>query len=406
MGGRWLTTSWGELAELHYGKALAGYGQSPAEARVYGTNGPIGWYNRPLWQPPGVVIGRKGAYRGVHFATDPYWVIDTAYSLQPKVDINLRWAYYQLRSVDLSNVDDGSPVPSTTRPDFYALPVRHPPRREQDRIAAFLGTLDDKIELNRRIGETLEEMARALFKSWFVDFDPVRAKAEGRPTGLPDATATLFPDAFDDDGLPEGWGRVPLLNHARLISGGTPRTNEPAFWNGSIRWASAKDVSQCPDRFLLGTQRTITPRGVKESATRMLPKLATVVVARGATTGRHRLVGHDMAMNQTCYAVVSTRDAPIWTWCSFANLIDELVQSAHGSVFDTITTSTFETAHVKIDNGLLVELFEAQAAPMLEKVLAVTQQSFTLSEIRDLLLPQLISGELRIRDAEALVAAA
>jgi type I restriction enzyme S subunit len=205
MAGEWQETTWGHLAVLEYGKALRAYGDTRGFACVFGTNGPIGWHSEALWNGPGVIVGRKGAYRGVHYSDGPYWVIDTAYSLRPKKSLNLRWAYYQLKSVDLNSVDDGSPIPSTTRPAFYALPVKLPSRAEQDRIADLLSALDDKIALNRRMAETLEAMARALFKSWFIDFDPVRAKTEGRPTGLPDDLAALFPDRLSDDGLPVGW---------------------------------------------------------------------------------------------------------------------------------------------------------------------------------------------------------
>ena len=217
MAGEWQETTWGDLASLEYGKALRDYRDTPSIARVFGTNGPIGWHDEALWRGPGVIVGRKGAYRGVHYTEDPYWVIDTAYSLQPKTLINLRWAYYQLKSIDLNNVDDGSPIPSTTRPAFYALPVLRPPRTTQDRIADLLSSLDDKIELNRRMAEILEAMALALFRSWFVDFDPVRAKAEGRSTRLSEEIAALFPSTFDNDAC-------------RMVPGATSGTPSRAVW--------------------------------------------------------------------------------------------------------------------------------------------------------------------------------
>src|SRR3990172_1851377 len=127
--------------------------------------------------------------------------------------MDLRWAYYELLTQDINGMDSGSAIPSTSREAFYSLPVRVPPPDEQRTIACILRTLDDKIELNRRMNETLEAIARALFKSWFVDFDPVRAKAEGRDPGLPSHLADLFPDSFQDSELgeiPAGWevGRV------------------------------------------------------------------------------------------------------------------------------------------------------------------------------------------------------
>lgn len=273
-----------------------------------------------------------------------------------------------------------------------------PPLGIQKAIADLLWTLDDKIELNRRMAATLEEMARALFKSWFVDFDPVRAKAEGRDPGLPAATAALFPDAFGEDGLPVGWSKASLLDHARLISGGTPKTEEPTYWGGHILWASAKDVSQCADRFLTVTERTITRRGLEESATRMVPALSTVVVARGATTGRHCLFGREMAMNQTCYALHSEAQRPFWLACTFSALVAELVHGAHGSVFDTITTTTLQTAKIVQGGDEVTFAFERIVQPIYERILSLVDEAATLRALRDTLLPKLISGELRIKD--------
>ena len=193
--------------------------------------------------------------------------------------------------------------------DVPNFDLRIPPLPEQRAIAHILGTLDDKIELNRRMNETLEAMARALFKSWFVDFDPVRAKAEGRDPGLPKPLADLFPARLVDSELgeiPEGWETGPILEQARLMSGGTPKTDRAEYWDGTIAWASAKDVSQSPETFLVASERTITKRGLDESATQMVPAFCSVVVARGATTGRMVLFGCDMTMNQTCYALAST----------------------------------------------------------------------------------------------------
>ena len=189
---------------------------------------------------------------------------------------------------------------------------------EQLAIAHVLGSLDDKIELDRRMNETLEAMARALFKSWFVDFDPVRAKAEGRGPGLPKPLADLFPDQFQDSELgeiPAGWSTGSLLAVATLLSGGTPKTDRADYWDGEIPWASAKDVSQSGQIFLVATERTIAPRGLAESAAQLVPALSTVVVARGATTGRMVVLGREMAMNQTCYALSSSTGTPFALHC-------------------------------------------------------------------------------------------
>ncbi|MEX1025036.1 MAG: restriction endonuclease subunit S [Planctomycetota bacterium] len=208
MAGEWRSSTWGEEISLEYGKALRGHDEAQGAYRVFGANGPIGWSSRPLAPGPGVILGRKGAYRGVQYSPEPFFVIDTAYYVVPKNELDMRWLYYAIKHYKLGEVDDGSPIPSTTRSAVYMLDLEVPPSPEQRAIAHILGALDDKIELNRRMNETLEAMARALFKSWFVDFDPVRAKAEGRDLGIPQPLADLFPARLVDSELgeiPEGW---------------------------------------------------------------------------------------------------------------------------------------------------------------------------------------------------------
>lgn len=177
MAGDWRESTWGEEISLEYGKALRGYDETRGRYRVFGANGPVGWTSEPLTSGPGVILGRKGAYRGVHYSAEPFFVIDTAYYVVPKHELDMRWLYYAIRHYKLGEIDDGSPIPSTTRAAVYVQQLEVAPPSEQSAIAHILGTLDDKIELNRRMNDTLEAMARALFKSWFVDFDPVRAKA-------------------------------------------------------------------------------------------------------------------------------------------------------------------------------------------------------------------------------------
>src|SRR5206468_493936 len=186
------------------------------------------WTSEPLTRGPGVILGRKGAYRGVEYSREPFFVIDTAYYVVPKSELDMRWVYYAIKHYKLGEVDDGSPIPSTTRAAVYMLDIDVPPLEEQRAIAHILGTLDDKIELNQRMSETLEAIARALFKSWFVDFDPVCAKVEGRSPTLPESLADLFPARFvhsEFGEVPNGWEVKPLpevieVNPARTLRKG------------------------------------------------------------------------------------------------------------------------------------------------------------------------------------------
>jgi len=322
-----------------------------------------------------------------------------------------RFVYYIATSDPLidylaSIAEEKTAYPSVNPTDIAECVVPIPLLPEQRAIAHILGTLDDKIELNQRMNETLEAMARALFKSWFVDFDPVRAKAEGRDPGLPKPIADLFPDRFENSELgriPMGWNVGPLLEQAQLLSGGTPKTDQPEYWNGSIPWASAKDISRCGKCFLISTERTITKLGLQESATQIIQALSTVVVARGATTGRMTMFGADIAMNQTCYALRSSLGCSFALYCQARQVMDDLVQTAHGSVFDTITTSTFQASKVVLPPRDALHRFERTSEPLFRQILAKEYESESLAAIRDALLPKLLCGELRVKDAERFV---
>jgi type I restriction enzyme S subunit len=184
------------------------------------------------------------------------------------------------------------------------------------------------------------------------------------------------------------------LRQADLLSGGTPKTHVSEFWNGEISWASAKDVSQCGESFLISTEKKITQRGLEKCATKMIPQFATVVVARGATTGRLTMFGERMAMNQTCYGLHSKLEAPFALYCQARDFIERMVHAAHGSVFDTITTRTFESTNVLLPPANILLAFQERVAPLFQLLRANLYQSRTLAAIRDALLPKLLSGEL------------
>ena len=177
MGGEWRTMTLGEVVTLQRGFDLPTTERKVGSYPVIASTGPVGTHNRAIVQAPGVVIGRSGSLGGGQFIKQDFWPLNTTLWVKDFNNNDPRFCYFLLKSLDLGQFNAGSGVPTLNRNHIHPLPVRVPPLPEQRAIAHILGTLDDKIELNRRMNETLEEMARALFKSWFVDFDPVRAKA-------------------------------------------------------------------------------------------------------------------------------------------------------------------------------------------------------------------------------------
>ena len=283
--------------------------------------------------------------------------------------------------------------------DQRNMRITLPPVGEQRAIAHILGTLDDKIELNRRMNETLEAMARALFRSWFVDFDPVRAKMEGRDPGLPKDIADLFPDRLVDSAVgrvPAGWNVGVLDDAVELFNGGTPRTSVARFWDGDIPWYTAKDAPAPHDVFVLETERTITRAGVDGSATIVLPSRTTVITARG-TVGRLACLGRAMAMNQTCYGIRGAggyRD--FFVYWLVRTMVEELRTRTHGTIFDTITRQTFTIVDLVLPPVSVASAFESDITPIMDRLLTNLYQTGSVAALRDALLPRLVSGELRV----------
>ena len=340
----WRTARWGELATLEYGKSLRDYDNHGDRYKVYGTNGPIGWHSKPLCPYASVIIGRKGAYRGIHYSAEPFFVIDTAFYLKPLVEFDTKWAYYQLLTQDINRLDSGSAIPSTSREDFYSLSVKVPSLEEQRAIARILGTLDDKIELNRHMSETLDEMARALFRSWFVDFDPVRAKAEGRPSGLPPDLDALFPESFESSEIgeiPTGWTVLPAGDAVSVRGGTTPRTNVSAYWNGEHCFATPRELSQLQHPVLSSTSRHLTDAGVARIGSGILPT-GTVLLSSRAPIGYIAIADIPVAINQGIIAMVclKTVDSPYvlhWVRSNMATITSH----ASGTTFAEISKSSF-----------------------------------------------------------------
>ena len=208
-------TTVGGFAPFNYGKALKKDERNSAgSVPVYGSNGIVGWHDEAVTQGPTVVVGRKGTVGAVHYSPVPCWPIDTTFFVTGQDPELVRFQYYALKSLKLDSMNSDSAVPGLNREAAHARSLKIPPSTEQRSVAHVLGTLDDKIDLNRRMNETLEAMAQALFKSWFIDFDPVRAKMEGQwqpgesLPGLPAHLYNLFPDRLVPSELgeiPEGW---------------------------------------------------------------------------------------------------------------------------------------------------------------------------------------------------------
>ncbi len=224
MSSEWTDCTLGDFVRLQRGHDLTASEQKPGSVPVMGSAGPNGSHSEALASGPGVVIGRSGASIGrVHFSKVDYWPHNTCLYVTDFMGNNPRFAYYLLQTLNLGAYNSGSAQPSLNRNFIYTVSIQIPPRHEQDVIVEMLSALDDRITLLRETNTTLEAIVQAIFKSWFVDFDPVRAKMEGHgPEGMDEETAALFPDRFEELELgvvPKGW-HIGVLNDIAAFQNG------------------------------------------------------------------------------------------------------------------------------------------------------------------------------------------
>jgi type I restriction enzyme, S subunit len=248
--------------------------------------------------------------------------------------------------------------------DIANLELEFPSLSLQRQIADVLNSFDDKIDLLHRQNQTLEQMAETLYRQWF------------------------------EEGVMDDWEKVPASSCIRLVGGGTPSTSESAYWGGQIKWLSAKDITAAHKQFAFTSEKTITEAGLRNSSTRMLPKYAMVISARG-TVGKYCMLSGEMCFSQSNYGVLpQDGESFLYTYLFVANIVEELQASAYGTVFDTITTRTFAEVQVTKPPKNLVHEFNTLVEPLFEKMLVNTQQIDSLKKTRDTLLPKLMNGEV------------
>ena len=321
-------------------------------------------------------------------------------SLVLKENADSEFFYYLLKNnVDyIQGMSSGSTFAEISGSQVKALEFKIPSLDVQKRIAGILGALDDRIDVLRRENVVLEQMAQAVFQSWFVDFDIVRAKAAGTPESevcekyhiTPELYA-LFPSALTPDNLPLGWEKLPFSETMKIVSGGTPKTTEAAFWNGNIPWYSVVDAPASV--YVLDTEKHITQQGLENSPCSLLKKDTVIISARG-TVGKLAMVGKEMAMNQSCYGLEF--DFPYYGYLTTKQMLVYLRQNVHGAVFDTITKDTFKTVETVGIPRALQENFTKLVSSFFEKIYKNTQQIRALSATRDALLPKLMNGEIDV----------
>ncbi len=391
-GNEWCEVALGEFAPFIYGKSLPVRKRNPSgQVPVFGSNGIVGYHDSALTDGPTIIIGRKGTAGAVHYSPIPCWPIDTTFFFTDDDAELVRFKYYTLDSLGLGDMNTDSAVPGLNRNAAHARVLEVPGESEQRAIAHVLGTLDDKIELNRRMNQTLEEMARAIFKDWFVDFGPTRAKMEGRERYLPAEVWDLFPDRLvrsEVGEAPEGWGVKSVGECFNLTMGQSPpgyTYNEDGegmpFFQGrtdfGFRYPENRRYCTDPKRIAQADDTLVSVRAPVGDINMAWEKCC---IGRGVAALRHK----SGSSSFTYYAVGA--------------LQRQIQQYEHtGTVFGAITRKQFDSLKIVEPAPDIACAFGAYALSLDERIRLNVAESRALAAQRDALLPKLVGSALGAR---------
>lgn len=393
---------------------------------VIASTGIVGYHNEEKVQAPGVVIGRSGSIGGGQYITNNFWPLNTTLWVKDFKGHHPRFVYYLLKSIDFSQFNVGSGVPTLNRNHLSGVLVADTSYSYEKEVSNVIGILDDKINLNKKINQTLEQMSQTLFKSWFVDFDPVidnaldagnpipealqsraelrqkvRNSADFKP--LPAEIRSLFPSEFEETELgwvPKGWkiDNIGGLSD-KIFSGGTPNTSTEEYWNGALNWFSSGETKNA---LIIETEKKITATGVKNSSTR-LSVAGDILIAsagQGHTRGQTSLNTIDTYINQSVVCIRPIKPSySTWLYFNLSSRYTEMraISDSH-SIRGSLTTKLISSMKVASPTDELISLFDINCSVFISKIKNNLELSRELKKLRDTLLPKLISGELSLED--------
>jgi type I restriction enzyme S subunit len=352
----WQATTLGGTATLNYGKGLPEAVRSNGGVPVYGSSGVSGYHNQPLVQEEGYVIGRKGTVGAVYYSPEPFYPIDTVYySAKSDIKCNFKFFYYLLKTLRLNKLNSDSAVPGLNRDTAYAQLVLLPTLPEQENIAFILSSFDDKIELNNKIAKTLEQMEQAIFKEWFIKSEKLKVKSEK------------------------------LEKIAKIIKGKKPQK----IYNGS----RGRDIE-----YLLIESFTTNKRFfANENEVPQSDDGDIIVVMDGASSGRifrgrRGVVGSTLAVikpkpgiSHEFLLLVLKKAEP------------QLMDNLTGSAIPHLDKDFLKSYSVSVPTPEVMEKFTHIVRSMLQKIVKIENENQKLAVLRDLLLPKLMKGEIRVK---------
>ena len=361
-----------ELATIKYGKNQKKVVSDSGSIPIYGTGGLMGYAKEALYSKPSVLIGRKGTIEKVRYVTRPFWTVDTLfYTIINEEIIRPRYLYYLFLTIDLKKYNEGTTIPSLRTETLNRIKFFVPSLDVQDRALSILGALDDKIELNQRINENLEQQAQALFKSWFVDFEP-----------------------FGNQ-LPKTWINGILGNFVNIKRGSSPRPIQNFLSDSGLHWLKISDATSTISPFINEIKECIIKNGLKKT---VFLKAGSLVLSNSATPGLPKILDIDACIHDGWLYFPSSRFSNEYLYLYFKHIRDNLILLGNGSVFTNLKIDILKNYPTYLPTDEVLNEFNKIVKTIFSMILSKTRESKRLSEIRDNLLPRLMSGNLNVSD--------
>ncbi len=357
-----------ELATIKYGKNQKLVESTDGTIPIYGTGGLMGYATKALYDKPSVLIGRKGTIDKVKFIDTPFWTVDTLFYTEINEAIVLpKFLFYKMSLINFMNYNEGTTIPSLRTETLNRLVFDIPPLPTQQKIAAILSSLDDKIELNNKINTNLEQQAWALFKNWFVDFEPFGGK------------------------MPEGWKIGKLGDFVDIKRGGSPRPIQKFLSDEGYRWLKISDVTSLSAPFVLNIAEHIKEEGLSKT---VFLKAGSLVLSNSATPGIPKILDLDTCIHDGWLYFPKSQLSNEYLYLLFKEIRPQLLNLGNGSIFTNLKTDILRNFEISLPSTETLSKFQNIIKPIFEKELATQREIKQLETLRDTLLPKLMNGEI------------
>ena len=353
----------------------------------YGAQGIIDYIDDYLFDGTYLLIAEDGEnlksqkQNVAQLASGKYWVNNHAHILESNGESDIRYICYLLNTLDLSGYITGSAQPKLNQANLVKIAFKLPPFEIQKDIADCLSVFDNKIEVvNRKINENLEQQAQALFKSWFVDFEPFKnGEFVESELGM----------------IPKGWRVVELQDVLTIKRGGSPRPIQDYLSTSGYRWLKISDATACQSPYIYEIKEFI-----KESGLCKTIKLSrgSLVLSNSATPGIPKILGVDSCIHDGWLYFPQSQLSKYYLYMLFKEKRDFLLSQGNGSVFTNLKTDIVKAMKIAIPNEKIMSKFNTVLESLFILIENKTIESLRLAELRDTLLPKLMSGELKVGD--------